>query len=59
MLSYYSLENTQWGKPFECNHCDNSFADQSALVYHLRTYCGEKPLNCDQCDKYFTQEVGF
>ncbi|XP_044730349.1 early growth response protein 1-like [Chrysoperla carnea] len=43
-------------KPFSCDVCNKTFAQQHHLVSHKRIHTGEKPFSCDICNKTFIQK---
>ena len=54
-----SSMNESWKiteKPYQCKHCDKSFAHKSTIFYHQRTHTGEKPFQCSNCDKSFAKK---
>ena len=34
-------------KPYNCTHCDKSFAHRGGFLLHERTHTGEKPYICE------------
>lgn len=43
-------------KPFECDHCAQSFSAKQALTQHVLIHKNAKPLKCDICGKAFRQQ---
>lgn len=42
-------------KPYQCEHCDSRFADNSTFKQHLRMHTGDRPYKCHLCGKGHTQ----
>lgn len=43
-------------KPFQCDHCAQSFSAKQALTQHVLIHKNAKPLKCDICGKAFRQQ---
>ena len=41
-------------KPYSCEICGFTFASNSHLQTHMRTYTREKPFACDTCGSAFS-----
>lgn len=45
-------------KPYACETCDKSFAQQGDLAAHKRIHSGERPHRCKICQKGFIKSSG-
>ena len=42
-------------KPYQCIHCDKTFAEIGSLTCHITIHTGGKPYQCREFDKTFIQ----
>lgn len=47
------LQTHTKNRPFHCQVCGNSFAEEAVLKQHMRIHSGEKPFECKTCGKKF------